>query len=436
MGASDSKPKEGSGSTPQVPEGRKSIAHEPNELFSPRRGNDEASGPLAESLGNATRHGVSPGSGGAAYAKINQDRGVAHWPYNGSHNEALFCVFDGHGRNGEKVSEFCVKAIPAALQEVGAELRADPPAVLHQTVIEVDKKVLKKDGGSFANMCGTTSTIVYVQGSTCWVACSGDSRAVMGYVERGSVKARDLSVDMKPDAPGEKERILAAGGEVSVGRGNGPSRVWCDGRVGLAMSRSIGDGECKKYGVIADPQIRKFDIDVDRGDRFIICASDGVWEFISSKEACQIVAKESASASKACASLVQAAAQRWKKVEGNYRDDITAIVVRLPFIQPDADEPPKTLDQVGVSGSVSGRLSGHIDLDGGVYINLGETGLEQIAEGRLSTAGAGGGGGGDASDFAKRRLSVAAKPADDDDWENGSSGDDLEVEVEMPAPAA
>ena len=161
--------------------------------------------------------------------------------------------------------------------------------------------------------------------------------------------------------------------------------------------------------------------------------------------------------------------------------------VRLPFIQPDADEPPKTLDQVcsrartgpctvhatgiagpctleggllpivpdasreraqkltvpltfrdqvGVSGSVSGRLSGHIDLDGGVYINLGETGLEQIAEGRLSTAGAGGGGGGDASDFAKRRLSVAAKPADDDDWENGSSGDDLEVEVEMPAPAA
>merc|ERR1719473_962611 len=162
--------------------------------------------------------------------------------------------------------------------------------------------------------------------------------------------------------------------------------------------------------------------------------SDGVWEFISSKEACQIVAKESASASKACASLVQAAAQRWKKAEGNYRDDITAIVVRLPFIQPDADEPPKTLDQVGVSGSVSGRLSGHIDLDGGVYINLGETGLEQIAEGRLSTAGAGGGG--DASDFAKRRLSVAAKPADDDDWENGSSGDDLEVEVEMPAPAA
>jgi len=159
-------------------------------------------------------------------------------------------------------------------------------------------------------------------------------------------------------------------------------------------------------------------------------------QFISSKEACQIVAKESASASKACASLVQAAAERWKKAEGNYRDDITAIVVRLPFIQPDADKPPKMLDQVGVSGSVSGRLSGHVDLDGGVYINLGETGLEQIAEERLSTAGAGGGGGGDASDFAKRRLSVAAKPADDDDWENGSSGEDLEVEVQMPAPAA
>ena len=29
-----------------------------------------------------------------------------------------------------------------------------------------------------------------------------------------------------------------------------PARVWANGRVGLAMSRSIGDGLCKKYGVI------------------------------------------------------------------------------------------------------------------------------------------------------------------------------------------
>ena len=100
-------------------------------------------------IGTYTRHGLMPGPRGHSAAKINQDRGVAHWPYNGSHNEALFCVFDGHGRNGEKVSEFCVKAIPAALQEVGAELRADPPAVLHQTVIEVDKKVLKKLSKAF-----------------------------------------------------------------------------------------------------------------------------------------------------------------------------------------------------------------------------------------------------------------------------------------------
>ena len=36
--------------------------------------------------------------------------------------------------------------------------------------------------------------------------------------------------------------------------------------------------------------------------------------------------------SRGCAKLVQEAALRWKREEGNYCDDITAIVARLPFV--------------------------------------------------------------------------------------------------------
>ena len=48
---------------------------------------------------------------------------------------------------------------------------------------------------------------------------------------------------------------VTGGGTVSSSSQGRPSRVWANGRIGLAMSRSIGDGECKLVGVIPDPEI-------------------------------------------------------------------------------------------------------------------------------------------------------------------------------------
>ena len=63
----------------------------------------------------------------------------------------------------------------------------------------------------------------------------------------------------------------------------GPARVWLqDVDVpGLAMSRSLGDYVAQSVGVIPDPEINIYDISVD--DRFLIIASDGVWEFLSNE---------------------------------------------------------------------------------------------------------------------------------------------------------
>jgi len=439
---------------------RHSIAHAPEELASPPSSCASSvagvsKGKLADVLGNATRHGVSPGPRGTTFAKVNQDRGVAHWPFNSSSNEALFCVFDGHGVGGEKVAEQCMRSLPYGLLQEGLRLRADPAATIVRAVLQMDTEILKRRGGRFATTCGTTATIVYLNGTTLWSACVGDSRAVMGYGANGAICARDLTVDCKPDMPEESERIRKAGGLVTAGvPGGRPSRVWADGKVGLAMSRSIGDGECKKYGVIADPLIARFEIEPASspdgdGDRFLIVASDGVWEFLSSQEACEIVASEPESATKGCAKLVQAAAQRWKRSEGNYRDDITAIVARLPFTRHSELQMP------------SGR-SRRSSLD--MYINAGLKGMSELPESELSeeptgsgeladTGGGGGGGsggcggGGERSSaslgeedrvsdsFASRRLTVARL---DDCWsvasresaERGASAGDLEEKSE------
>jgi protein phosphatase 2C family protein 2/3 len=196
-------------------------------------------------------------------------------------------------------------------------------------VVEMDKKLLSDPTlGPVARGAGTTSNILYFWDTRLWVACSGDSRAVMGCWKGGAIKAKDLSRDHKPDLPEEKKRIEKAGGVVSAAgpRGLPPSRVWVNGRVGLAMSRSVGDGEAKGHGVIPDPEVKEFSISpsVNKadGDAFVIVASDGIWEFISSQQACDIVAKHT-EAIKACEALVKEAEKRWKEEEGSYRDDIT-----------------------------------------------------------------------------------------------------------------
>lgn len=84
-------------------------------------------------------------------------------------------------------------------------------------------------------------------------------------------------------------------------------------------------------GVIPEPEVTIFD--VEPVDRFIIIASDGVWEFISSQEAVEIVQSfMHLGCHTACQELIETAAARWQEEEGDYRDDVSvssSIVVCL-----------------------------------------------------------------------------------------------------------
>ena len=86
-------------------------------------------------------------------------------------------------------------------------------------------------------------------------------------------------------------RIEAAGGFVLPPPEEGLSaRVWLDAdftSIGLAMGRSIGDHAVKAIGVIAEPEVTTYDL--TSNDEFMVLASDGVWEFITSEEAINII---------------------------------------------------------------------------------------------------------------------------------------------------
>ena len=86
-----------------------------------------------------TCHGIAPArgvSGVSSKAKINQDRGVVCWPFNSSHNQALLCIFDGHGLQGEVVSQWCMTQLPIRLEAVRDVLATNPPRALSETVID------------------------------------------------------------------------------------------------------------------------------------------------------------------------------------------------------------------------------------------------------------------------------------------------------------
>ena len=219
------------------------------------------------SLGFFSRHGIEPSFSGAfgIAEKINQDRGCIVYPFNHSEEQALFCVFDGHGLNGDLASDFVMKEMVARL-EAHPKLNSNPPQALREVYIDVDLAMgddmeYDKEFNSF--VCGTTAVVVYMRGDDMFIANCGDSRAVIGrkknrllrspsaFSSKHQFTAIQLTRDHKPDDSVERARIEKCGGYVTDPPSPGLSgRVWLDidcSQVGLAMSRSIGDHSVKVF---------------------------------------------------------------------------------------------------------------------------------------------------------------------------------------------
>ena len=97
----------------------------------------------AENCGLFSCHGIEPKftrTGFEVKGKINQDRGGMQWPFGGRSDCAFFAVTDGHGRNGEKISEHCMRHLPKLLQ-ASPFLHSDPGKALKKAFLDVDAQV-------------------------------------------------------------------------------------------------------------------------------------------------------------------------------------------------------------------------------------------------------------------------------------------------------
>jgi serine/threonine protein phosphatase PrpC len=197
---------------------------------------------------------------------------------------ASFGVLDGHG--GAECAKFAVDDIP---MKIAANLRSGMAynEALFKAFLGTDAEFLKV-GRSTA---GSTACVMLWdrhQGN-CYFANTGDTRAVLSR----SGKAFDLTRDKKATDPAEIARICLGGGFVINGRVLGS----------LAVSRALGDGQLKQPGkrtVIPDPDVTAFrpnaastlqssgNISMEV-DEFIIIATDGLWDVLTSQQAVNFV---------------------------------------------------------------------------------------------------------------------------------------------------
>ena len=238
-------------------------------------------------------------------------------------------VCDGHGQDGQIISNIVSNKLPNYITSLSNE-----------EIISNFKKINSEiycDSDINSNMSGTTVVALIITPDKLISINLGDSRLSLFKYDEKNKKYfyKNLSREHKPFELDESERILSQGGRLQkcydekINKYYGPQRVWLknEAQPGLAMTRSLGDKMAHNIGVIDEPEIKKFFF--EGNEKFIIIASDGLWEFISGEECINLVKnfyEEKKDVKEATLELTKEAFNKWKRKE-IVIDDITVIVI-------------------------------------------------------------------------------------------------------------
>ena len=282
--------------------------------------------------------------------KINQD---SHLIIENlfSLNFNIYGIFDGHGGNGHLISKFISEFMndyynnklnyylnEKDKQNLFTEKISNIFLGNHQNIINncsssLDQEINTKINYDI-NDSGSTSVIVFLVDDVLICSNVGDSQCFLFNCSSEdlwtfeSLSKIHLASDEK-----EQKRIVECGGEIHPyfeedGIFEGPDRIYAKNKIypGLVMSRTIGDLEAKKIGVISEPDLifKK----IDNNSKFLVIGSDGLWDVVKPYDVIRIVRPyfNKGDIEGACQILMKKAVQQWEK-DKEERDDITIIVV-------------------------------------------------------------------------------------------------------------
>ncbi|KAM7252996.1 hypothetical protein ACFE04_025614 [Oxalis oulophora] len=198
-------------------------------------------------------------------------------PYNSERERFKFTMPDNSD------DSFCLEILKEALEAYRNKLYAGSTATV---VLLADGQILVANiGDSKALLCSEKSpspaeaevTLLRLQREH---TSNGPENNEMTRDIHLAVK--QLTSDHHPDRDDERMRVEAFGGFVQnwggVPRVNGE----------LAVSRAIGDIYYKRFGVISTPEVTGW-YPLSRNDTFLVVASDGLFERMSSQNVCDVL---------------------------------------------------------------------------------------------------------------------------------------------------
>ena len=245
------------------------------------------------------------------------------------YNLSYFAIFDGHG--GKEVASFLsINLHHYLINELNnIQFGINDEENINNIIeciklafIKIDKDILSND--NLANDVGSTATLIFIyynnsndienynnenQNLERTLICAniGDSSGYL--INKSNIKL--ITKHHKCEDASEVKRIRDQGGIVFQGRIFGK----------LILTRTLGDKEMKKYGVIPEPDfyIQK----IEKDDFFVIIASDGIWDVINEGELFKIGNEKKLSSEAFSKKIMDIAKER------DTRDNSSCIVIKV-----------------------------------------------------------------------------------------------------------
>ena len=245
------------------------------------------------------------------------------------YNLSYFAIFDGHG--GKEVASFLsINLHHYLINELNnIQFGINDEENINNIIeciklafIKIDKDILAND--NLTNDVGSTATLIFIyynnlndienynnenQNLERTLICAniGDSSGYL--INKSNIKL--ITKHHKCEDASEVKRIRDQGGIVFQGRIFGK----------LILTRTLGDKEMKKYGVIPEPDfyIKK----IENDDFFVIIGSDGIWDVINEDELFKIGNEKKLSSEAFSKKIMDIAKER------DTRDNSSCIVIKV-----------------------------------------------------------------------------------------------------------
>merc|ERR1719329_1423914 len=193
-------------------------------------------------------------------------------------SKLVVAVCDGHNIDGKHAAELACTLLTGfvcvAVRQPAEVLPGALRDAFLSTHMALETRGLAETGG-----CTATVAVVDALAQTITAAHVGDSRLAVVSGNRVIFETTDHVFDEEAEA-----RVRSSGGEVRLETCHGSTahRLFQPGSdyPGLAMSRSLGDAQCHRLGVVAEPTVQS-GVRLSPGSSLIV-ASDGIWEHMPS----------------------------------------------------------------------------------------------------------------------------------------------------------